>query len=58
MIEMDRDRERLARIFKAWLKWKNEPCSSGMRTLSELESEVMEEVHEVMNEIYKEENHE
>lgn len=56
MIEMDRDRERLARIFKAWLKWKNEPCSSGMRTLSELESEVMEEVHKVMNEIYKEEN--
>ena len=58
MIEMDRDKERLARIYKAWLKWKNEPCSSGMRTLSELESEVMAEVHKVMNEIYKEENHE
>ena len=51
-----RDHERLLRIYEKWLKWKNEPCSSGMRTLDELESRVMHEVHEVMKEIHKEEN--
>lgn len=52
----DVDHERLMRIYKAWLKWKNEPCSSGVRTLSELESRVMHEVHEVMKEVHEEEN--
>lgn len=56
MIEIDKDRDRLLRIYNVWLKWRNEPCSSGMRTLSELESRVMHEVHEVMKEIHKEEN--
>lgn len=51
-----KDHERLLRIYERWLKWKNEPCSSGMRTLSELESEVMKEVHEVMKEVHEEEN--
>ena len=53
-----RDHERLLRIYEKWLKWKNEPCSSGMRTLDELESRVMHEVHEVMKEIHKEETDE
>lgn len=52
----DVDHERLLRIYEKWLKWKNEPCSSGVRTLSELESEVMKEVHEVMKEVHEEEN--
>ena len=54
--ESEVDHERLMRIYEVWLKWKNEPCSSGVRTLSELESRVMHEVHEVMKEVHEEEN--
>lgn len=52
----DVDHERLMRVYEKWLKWKNEPCSSGVRTLSELEREVMKEVHAVMNEVDEEAN--
>ena len=52
----DIDHERLLRIYEKWLKWKNEPCSSGMRTLDELESRVMHEVHEVMKEVHEEDD--
>lgn len=48
------ENEKLMEIYKAWEKWDNEPCSSGQRVLAELEADIMEVVHNVMEGIKKE----